>query len=456
MDEKLNNIEGLTLNLLNLANIDLMLNDLDSAKSKALKSYNLCAKFNLIDRQLNVGKLLSDILKEQGKHVESLKYLGWYVDTKDSLLSENVTKRIQELEAKYQNEKDAAEINELKLEKSLQSKEIHQKEIEEYFLLIGLILVLAMLGIGVYAFVQKRKSNDILFKSNFLVKEKNEELNQQNEEILAQRDEIDRQREALQIKNHDVQESINAAERIQLAFFQSEEREKALLPPHFVVFKPRDVVSGDFYWSHIAEEKGKKFTYISVVDCTGHGIPGAVMSMLGLSLIKEVMNKTISPTPAQLLDNLRKFLIRELSQEGKESSVKEGMDMSIIRIDQENHEILYAGANNPVYLSDGNEVVIYKADKQSISFHEEPKPYTNKKIEYDKGNMIYLFSDGYADQFGGPSNKKIGYKKFRNLLEDISNLEINDQQTKLEDFFKSWQGDEDQIDDVCLIGMKLN
>ncbi len=398
---------------------------------------------------------LKELYVKKGAYKKAYNASETYYSLKDSMYSIDKLNKISELEKKLELQEKESIIKGQTAEISKANLEVEYQKNIKFIVLLAAVILLVFIGFIIKNLIAKRKANDALEVKQQEISEINDALNQQNEEILAQRDKIETQREALEIKNHDVHESIMAAERIQIAFFQSEEREKVLLPSHFAFFKPRDVVSGDFYWSHIS----KDFYYISVVDCTGHGVPGAVMSMLALSLIREVMTHGEEPTPAAILNQLRSNLISELGHgnEGTEHSIREGMDMSLIRIKKDGSETMYAGANNPIYVCNPDNLTIYKADKQSVSYHRKLQPYIDQTVATQSGDMIYLFSDGFPDQFGGKRNKKFGYKQFRDLLQTHCDKSPDEQKDVLEHVFNDWieVGSDEQIDDVCLLGVRV-
>lgn len=283
--------------------------------------------------------------------------------------------------------------------------------------------------------------------------------------------EVVAQKVALEEKNTEIMDSILYAERIQRALLQSEEYVNNELPKHFIFFKPKDIVSGDFYW---AKESGDYF-YLTAADCTGHGVPGAFMSMLGISFLNEILSNNKGLLPSEVLDRLRDKVILELGQGANGNDSKDGMDMSLIRINRKTYELCFAGANNPlwlvskrtfkdesifgsVYKLEGVEGKIYefKADRQPVAYYSgHERPFTNYQIKLEKGDSLYLFSDGYADQFGGEKGKKYKYKTLKNLFLSMYHKPLDTQKRQLEVEFEQWKGSFEQIDDVCIIGVRI-
>ena len=262
-----------------------------------------------------------------------------------------------------------------------------------------------------------------------------------NELLRAQRDQIAYQ------KKH-ITDSINYAEKIQRAILPALELFSDKIE-HFVLFKPRDIVSGDFYW--VEEVDGQ--LVIIAADCTGHGVPGAFMSMLGISLLNEiVLNKKITK-PDEILNNLRERIIKALKQE-RDGFVKDGMDMTVCVLDRQSDTLFFSGANNPLYHIRDGELKQIKGDKMPVSIHEIMDPFTSHEVKLRAGDTFYTFSDGFADQFGGHAQKKFLAKNFRKLLLEIQGESMIDQGVRLDQSFEGYRRDVEQIDDVVVIGVK--
>jgi serine phosphatase RsbU (regulator of sigma subunit) len=296
-------------------------------------------------------------------------------------------------------------------------------------------------------------------KINFELVSAQEELKQQNEEILIQNNEIEQQKFVIEKKNKDLTESIQYAQRIQEAMLPATEILATYIPEHFILFKPCDIVSGDFYWIR----QIKNFIFVAAADCTGHGVPGALMSMLGISLLNEIVTEREVGPPNEILNELRKRIKKSLHQDGRKGEAKDGMDIAFCIIDLENHLIQFSGAHNPLYLIRRNfkennyELYETKADKMPIGIHDEDNvSFTNNKIHLENNDTIYLFSDGYVSQFGGEKREKFKSQRFHEILLKIQNESMDIQKVILNETIISWQGKHEQIDDILLIGLKIN
>jgi len=283
------------------------------------------------------------------------------------------------------------------------------------------------------------------------VRERTHELEVANTEIEAQRDFARDQRDQIALQQKAIMDSINYAQTIQNSLLPSRQILKAKLPEHFILFKPRDVVSGDYYWF----SEHENHYYVAAADCTGHGVPGAFMSMLGMTLMNEIVNKHPDIDPDSMLNELRSQLIETLHQKGDPGAAKDGMDMVVCKVDRSNSRMLFAGAHNSLYLVRNKELSEYKTDKMPVSIHLVMPPFTGHEIDLKPGDAVYIFSDGYADQFGGPLGKKFKYTPFKSLLVSIADKEMHGQGLQLDRAFEQWKGDLDQIDDVVVIGLKF-
>jgi len=314
-------------------------------------------------------------------------------------------------------------------------------------------LVLLVLILLVYSFYTIRMKAIQAQKRRLeqLVKERTHELEEANAEIEAQRDHATEQRDQIAVQQKEIMDSIHYAERIQRSLLPTRQRLKSLLPDHFIVFKPRDIVSGDFYWT--AEKDG--YVYIAASDCTGHGVPGAFMSMLGIAFLNEIINKHGAIQPSEVLDHLREEIIRALNQKGEEGEARDGMDMALCRFNTSNMKLSFAGGNNPLYLVRNGVLTEIKGDKMPVAIHEKMPPFSLNEMDLQKDDCVYLFSDGFADQFGGPKGKKFMYRRFKELLEESNHMDMISQGKMLDQTIESWKGNIEQIDDIVIIGLRF-
>lgn len=282
---------------------------------------------------------------------------------------------------------------------------------------------------------------------------------QVEQKVIERTAEVVKQKEELEEKNKDITDSINYAKRIQEALLPAFETRKMLFPESFIFYRPRDIVSGDFYW--FAEKNGKKL--IAAVDCTGHGVPGAFMSMIGNSFLNEIVNERALTRPGLILDKLRHLVIRALKQSEAEGSANDGMDISLmcfseIKADDGNMKMKvdWAGANNPLWLIRNGQCIEYKPDKRPISFSRGKELlFTNHNIELQKGDTLYVFTDGFADQFGGEKGKKFKYKQLQEVILSMQHESMQKQEEILANVFAKWKGSLEQVDDVLVIGVRV-
>lgn len=259
--------------------------------------------------------------------------------------------------------------------------------------------------------------------------------------------------EVITFQKQQITDSIEYASRIQKAVLPPIELVKSIFPESFIFNRPKDIVSGDYFYVAVLDGK----TYVAVADCTGHGVPGAFMSMLGISLIKEViMLDEKAPSANQVLNQLRDSLMKALHQTGKEDEAKDGMDIALCIIDPKNNTLEYSGANNPCYVIREEKIIDLKADRMPIGIHPVLKPFTSQKIDLQNNDVIYLFSDGYRDQIGSETLKKYKKEHFNNLLLKIHKLPIEEQYAKMEVEHINWRGDIEQTDDIMVMGIKIS
>jgi len=431
--QQLETIEAQRIEIMRQKNL---LDSLDreiTIKEKELKEKQkiLNTQLSQISRQQGEISAQRQLIIQQQKEVQNQKDTlaaqKAKIDTQLALINQQLSK-IEEQEGKIK----------------IQLQTLEKQRLVIYFVIVALILV------GVLAY--------FIFRAYKIKKEANIALEEKNRLIMAQKDEIERQRDIaaaqrdqIAYQKKHITDSIMYAKRIQAALIPSLELFSDKLE-HFVLYKPLAIVSGDFYWVSTKDN----LQVIIAADCTGHGVPGAFMSMLGVALLNEIVNEKNIFMPDQILNRLREEVIKSLKQVPDEESVKDGMDAAVCTIDFNNNVLYYSGANCPLYLIRGTELIHYRADKMPVAIHYKMQPFTLNTIELQKGDAFYIFSDGYADQFGGPAQKKFMTGKLKETLLEIASKPMLEQGEILDRIFEEWKGDNPQVDDVTLIGVRYN
>lgn len=371
---------------LKLCEIALSERNFSEAENYGLLALDLGKEIGAKEHQKTALYLLSSIMEKDNKNEEALKYHKAFHLIHEEIFNEENSQKIKDIGYQYEIDKISKEAEIERLKK-----------------------------------VELAKAYDKIEQSNLLIEQ----------------------------KNKDITDSIRYAKKIQQALLRPEQHVSSHLPEHFILFKPKDIVSGDFYW---ASEK-ENFLYLAVSDCTGHGVPGAFLTMLGTSFLNEITSSSKLFSPAEILDQLREKFITELG----ETKTRDGMDISLIRINLSTKEYQWTGAIRPLLLfrKETFQMETVKGDKQSICYVENKEPFTNHKGVLNDGDIVYLFSDGFADQFGGERGKKFKMKPLIRLLTFLNNQPMKMQKEALDSSFEKWKGELEQIDDVCVIGIKI-
>ncbi len=254
------------------------------------------------------------------------------------------------------------------------------------------------------------------------------------------------------VRNKEIMDSLRYAGLIQQAMLPAPQVLNKLLPEYFILFMPKSFVSGDFYW---AAHKNKQ-TYLVAADCTGHGVPGALMSIMGISFLNEIISNGCPQMSNRILNKLREKIMEALNQTGEVNESRDGIDLSICIINQDKTRLQFSGANNPLYIIRNNELIEIKADSMPVGINAvSEEPFSINNIEIRKNDILYMFSDGFPDQFGGPDGKKFKYRPFKQLLLDIHKRNMDEQHTILSNTINNWMGDNEQIDDILILGFKI-
>jgi ligand-binding sensor domain-containing protein/serine phosphatase RsbU (regulator of sigma subunit) len=313
-----------------------------------------------------------------------------------------------------------------------------------WFYALCVIIILSI----VICFIKLREKK--LLKEKKILEKK---VQERTEKIVYQHEEIEKQKDELVKKNLNITDSIDYAKKIQDAFLPNPELLEQIFPESFVLFIPKDIVSGDFYWLHTKAD----LILFAVGDCTGHGVPGAFMSLISINLLNEIIEKETSILPSEILHALRSRIIETLTPSKGEEKRQNGLDIALCAYNPAKQELLYAGAKNPLYLFRNNTLQEIKADRHTVGrfYNQEKIPFNNHSLSIEKGDVIYLFTDGFADQKGGSSNKKYYYQPFKELFQRIHGLDMAEQKKQLEQEIASWQGNNEQIDDILIMGIRF-
>ena len=411
-----------------------LLDSLD--KEITLKEKTLVEKQKVLDVQVaQIGKQKGEIILQKQTILVQLREVQVQKDTLSSQ-KDKISNQISMINDQLKK------IGDQESKIKIQLATLEKQKLILYFVLFALLLV-SFLGYYIYRGYKIKK------EANIRLEEKNRTISMQKDEIEQQRDLAAAQRDQIAYQKKHITDSIMYAKRIQTALIPSLELFSDKLE-HFVLYKPLAIVSGDFYW---VSSQGNKQVII-VADCTGHGVPGAFMSMLGVALLNEIVNGKHILMPDQIIENIRQGVIKSLNQVAEEESIKDGMDIAVCVVDFENSLLWYAGANSPIYLIRGGELIHYRPDKMPAAIHYRMNPFTLHKIELQKGDAFYLFSDGFSDQFGGPNQKKFMSVQLKETLVKITDQPMLKQAEILDEIFEKWRGDGPQVDDVTFIGVR--
>lgn len=399
-------------------------NNLESAEQYLIQSLNITKELGIKEIVMYTHQRLAKVNEQKDNLPKALSHYKSFNLIKDELFSEQSQKIITEMQTKYETDKKEQELKLMRNQDELQKSVIQRQKLTLAITIGGLVVFLAFAVLLINMVRQKQRANKILEEKNALIS----------------------------LQKLEITDSIRYASRIQNAILPSPILLKEMLKEHFVLFLPRNIVSGDFYWYTKQQNK----IVLVAADCTGHGVPGAFMSMLGVSSLYEIVNKEGVMQPAQILNMLRDFIKQTLSQTGKQDEQKDGMDISLCMLDIENMKLEWAGAYNPLLLIRNGEITEYKADKMPVAIHiTDHQPFTNHVIDIHPDDRFYMYSDGFADQFGGDNGRKYMSKRFKQLLIDIHQKPMDEQKEILHQEHLNWRGNSEQIDDIVVFGVRV-
>jgi len=408
--------------------------DLYKAQEKynlAINFYNKCleySKYSQLTGVANVFNKLAECYNKTGNYKEAYKLHVNYQALKDSIVSDRSKNQLMVMEMQFKNEKTQLELENLKNLNQLQSAEIQKQNTQKIALGIGLLLMLAMVFFIFRGYNQKKKANEL---------------------ITFQKQEVEKQKTIVEEKNKEILDSIAYAKRLQDAILPPSEVINSTFNNSLIFYQPKDIVAGDFYWM----QKAKDEVLFAVADCTGHGVPGAMVSIVCSNALNRSVKEFNITQPAQILNKVSELVEENFST--NESNVQDGMDISLCKLNFQTLSLEYAGAQNPLWIIRNNELIEYKADKQPIGKYADRKPFTNHTIQLEKNDTLFLFSDGYADQFGGDNGKKLKTSNLKKILCSIQEVDMEKQLEFIKMNFERWKGNIEQVDDVCIMGIKV-
>lgn len=418
------NKEGTAMVLQYLGRLKLTQGKMIESEKYLLEGLSISAELGLREYESNYYRWLAEFYAAADDHSKAFRYSVRYASLKDSLINEEGVRQITEMKERFESEAKEREIVLLQKDNALRSSEMYRQRLLLWAIGIGLILALLL----VFSITRSLRNARL-----------------QNEIIEAQKQEVEE-------KNTSIIDSINYAKRIQLALLNKEgAHEDKAIPEHFIYYRPKDIVSGDFYWSIRIDNSW----YVAAVDCTGHGVPGAFLSMLGVAFLNEIAAARKVLRPGEILEELRKRIISELSRDTKDDYGKDGMDISLGRFDLNSRALLWAGANIPLYVVRDGTVMETDPDAQPVGFQREMKKFSNHELQLQPGDCVYFFTDGIIDQFGGERGKKFSYARFRSVITSHQET-MPAMKAHLGRELEAWKGNFDQTDDICVIGVKIN
>jgi serine phosphatase RsbU (regulator of sigma subunit) len=448
LSEEGNNAQKICHVLNKMSMFNYLKGNIAQAQQLAERNFKLSKQYGFTENIRNAAEILWKIYDKKNQSGKAYEMFKLFVSLRDTLFNKELQKTTVRKQFEYEYDKRSLEdsLNYAKekqlkdAELATQGAELKAKRNQQYALFGGLALVMVFSG-----FMYNRFK--VTQRQKVVIEAKEKETHSQN--II-----ITQQKHLVEEKHKEITDSINYAERIQRSFMATKDLLDHKLGEYFVLFKPKDVVSGDFYW---AEEAYSKF-YIATADSTGHGVPGAIMSLLNITSLERAIENYQDPD--QILNHTRKTIISRLKRDGSAEGGKDGMDCSLLCFDSTKNVLTVAAAHNPVWIIRTNnkvkELIEIKGDKMPVGKHDNDQiSFTLHTVQLQKGDVIYTLTDGFPDQFGGDNGKKFMSKRLKELLQSISHLNLSEQKQTLEETFGKWIGNLEQVDDVTVIGIKV-
>ncbi len=429
----------------NLGNIGIVYNNQNNspeAKKYLLQAIALCDKTGMLKEKMDFELVLSNVYLEMGDHKESLLHYKSYAASRDSIFNVEKNNEItsKQLTYDFEKKKTEQEIRNNADKEKIKAVAVETEKKQQFTIIFIISILVIVLIFSVFLYSRFKVTQ----KQKHIIEAKEKETQSQNV-IITQ------QKHLVEEKHREITDSINYAERIQRSFLATKELLDENLKDYFILFKPKDIVSGDFYWA--GKLDNGNFALVTA-DSTGHGVPGAIMSLLNVTSIEKAIEHYSDP--ADILNHTRQTIIERLKKDGSFDGGKDGMDCSLLAFDFANKALLIAAANNPVWIIRNNEMIEIKPDKMPVGKNDrQNESFGLHTIDLQKGDTIYALTDGFPDQFGGPNGKKFMSKKLKELLLTNVHLTIPRQRELLETSFNNWKGDQEQIDDVTIVGIRI-
>jgi len=431
--KKIGDVSGEATSLFDIGKIYEVTNENNKALEYYQKSLKIAIQQNNKYLETYCYMYLASVSDKIGDYKSAYNYHKTMALIKDSLINIEDLKQINEMQTKYETEKTEALNKLLTGQNELSAKTIKQQKTINYFIVGGLIMAI-IFSFFIFNGLKKQRNANVI-------------ISKQKKDVEFKNSEIEKQKALVEEKQKEILDSIHYAKRIQTTILPHAELITANLSENFIYFKPKDIVSGDFYWATVHNN----IFYLAVCDSTGHGVPGAFMSILNIGFLSEAINEKNISEPDEILNYVRKRLVNSISKDGQQ----DGFDGILICFDRNTNTIAYSAANNAPVLVRNNQLRELAKDKMPVGKGERTESFSRHEIQPQKGDSLYLYTDGYADQFGGPNSKKFMYKQLNDLLLDNNKLTMFEQKNILDQKFEEWKGDLEQIDDVCVIGFKL-
>jgi len=420
--EKIGDKLGLCETYLNIGTVYLKKEDFSKALLFTEKSLKISIELNLLNEQKEIRKQFSEIYTKTKKYKDALENFKIYKTLNDSIFNRDNIKKITKLEYlnEFEKERQTIELEQKKKNVVAKIELIQQKNIRDLFI-IGFSIMIILVIVILRSLYHKKKANKTLKQ----------------------------QKQIIEYSHKNIQDSINYASRIQQALLPADKLFTKNFSSHFILYKPKDIVSGDFYYF----KKIDNYIIVAVADCTGHGVPGAFVSMLGIAFLNEIVRKRDVTSASQILEELRK----EVKTTLKENTSKDGMDIALCVINKETNVLQFAGANNPLYIFRNKKLIEIKATRNPIGvYFKNEEVFKNNEFQLQAKDTIYMFSDGYTDQFGGNEGKKFMFKQFHSLLKSLQEETLIKQKEILNQTLENWKGNDfNQIDDILILGLKI-